>query len=283
MCGIATISIGRKSRGRIPYPLLRKLSRELLYELEPRGIDASGIAIINDPLSNVKSIVFKKSLRSHRFIVRPKFEEALSYIGPQTNFIMLHARATSSGISNNNFNNHPIITRPIVGIHNGTLLNSNRLFKKFKNRFSREGDVDSEIIFRLYNYYIDQKDLSPKEALIATSNKLSGAYTGAMVDLRHPHKMVMFKFDRSLAILRLQHYDIVIAVSESRFYDKARERLNIRSKDIYQTVKDATGFIIDLNTDTRITSKIFDFEIPVDKSTTMMRMKSPWLSAGIYG
>ncbi len=283
MCGIATISIGRRSRGRIPYPLLRKLTRELLYELQPRGMDASGIAVINDLDSGVNSLVFKKPLRPHRFVVRPKFDEVLNQIGPQTNFIMLHARAGTAGTSSNNFNNHPIVARPIIGIHNGTLFNDDRLFKKFKTCIPREGTVDSEVIFRLYHYFTDKRGLSPKQAMAATSEELAGAYTGAMVDSRYPHRMIMFKFQRSLSLLRLIHYDIVITISEVGFYDNARKRLGLQAKDQYQFVKDGTGFIVDVNEDGRITDKIIDFDIPVERSWRMVGSRSPWLSAGFYG
>lgn len=280
MCGIATISIGRRSRGRIPYTLLRKLTRELLYELQPRGMDASGIAVINDPDSGIGSLVFKKPLRPHRFVVRPRFDEVLNQIGPQTNFIMLHSRAGTAGSSLDNFNNHPIVAGHVIGIHNGTLFNDESLFKRFKERIPREGTVDSEVIFRLYQYYTDKRGLSPKQAMSATSDDLAGAYTGAMIDMRTPHRMVMFKFQRELSLLRLIHYDIVIAISEVRFYDNARKRLGLQAKDHYRVVKDGTGFIVDLNEDGRITDKVIDFDIPVERSMRMVGKRNPWFSAG---
>ncbi len=280
MCGIATISIGRRSRGRIPYPLLRKLTKELLRELQPRGMDASGIAVINDPDSGVDSIMFKKPLRPDRFVVRPRFDEVLSRIGPQTNFILLHSRATTAGSSSNNYNNHPIDARPIIGIHNGTLFNDDAIFKKFQDRIPREGTVDSEVIFRLYHYYTDRMGLGPKAAMAATSKELAGAYTGAMIDMRSPHRMVMFKFERSLALLRLMHHDIVLAISEVKFYDVARKRLGIQSKDQYQFVKDGTGFIMDVNEDGRITDNVINFDIPVDRTMRMVGGHNPWFAAG---
>lgn len=280
MCGIATISIGRRSRGRIPYPLLRKLTRELLYELQPRGIDASGIAVINEPDSGVNSLVFKKPLRPHRFVVRPKFGETLAHIGPQTNFILLHARATTVGDTSDNFNNHPIVVPPVVGIHNGTLVNEEQLFAKFRDGFDREGEVDSEVIFRLYHYYTDEQGLAPKQALMATSDKLIGAYTGAVVDMRYPHRMAMFKFERSLCVLQLRHYDITIAISEPKFYDQAARRLGITSKDTCRYVRDGTGFIVDLNIDGRITDSVTDFRIPVKRTMEFMRRHTPWFASG---
>ena len=283
MCGIATISIGRRSRGRIPYELLRELVRELLYELQPRGTDASGIAIINEPNSGVNSVVFKKPLRPHRFVVRPKFNEVLEHIGPQTNFILLHARASSVGDTSDDFNNHPIVTPPILGIHNGTLYNDDSIFKKFSDDFDREGEVDSEVIFRLYNYFTESGGLSPKQAMQATSDQLWGSYTGAIIDMRHSHRMVMFKFQRSLVVFRLKHYDIIIAISEAKFYDDAARRLGINSRVDCKYVTEGTGLLIDLNIPSRITDSIIDFNIPVDGSLNSMRSYAPWFASGYCG
>lgn len=95
----------------------------------------------------------------------------------------------------------------------------------------------------------------------------------------------MFKHERSLALLRLVHYDIVIAISEVRFYDAARKRLGLQVKDDYQIVHDETGFIVDVNTSKRITDKIVDFALPVKKTTPSMLLSGQpaWLRSGFCG
>lgn len=272
MCGIATVAIGRRARGRIPYPLLRKLCKELMVELQPRGIDASGIAVINE---GAESRVFKKPLRPDRLVARPMFSNMLDLIGPETNFVMLHARATTVGTTSENFNNHPIIVEPVIGIHNGTLYNEDQLFAKFEKDFDREGNVDSEIIFKLYLHFVEQ-GLSPKQAMAQAGSMLSGAFTGALVDMRHPHQMVMFKHDRSLCVFRFPHYDMILTVSEARFYDRAAKRLGIKAKEKCEYVYDGTGMLFDLNIEDRITESIIDFDIPVQRS--YVRRYSGWLS-----
>ncbi len=271
MCGIVAIALGKRSRGRVPYPLVRKVCKELMIELQPRGIDAAGIAVINE---GAESRVFKKPLRPDRMVTRPLYDEMLELIGPQTNFIMLHARATTVGSTEDNFNNHPIIIEPIVGIHNGTLYNDDKLFDGFQDHFNRVGDVDSEIIFQLYLHFVDQ-GLNPKQAMAQTGSLLDGAFTGALVDMRHPSQMVLFKNERSLCVFRFPHYDMIIAVSEAKFYDKVAKRLNIKSREICEYVSDGTGILFDLNIKERITSRIIDFDIPVP--TTYKRQFKNWL------
>ena len=249
-----------------------------MVELQPRGIDAAGIAVINE---GEESRVFKKPLRPERFVARPMFDQMLDSIGPQTNFIMLHARATTVGSTDNNFNNHPIIVEPIVGIHNGTLYNEDQLFSNFDAHFGRTGDVDSEVIFKLYLHFVEQ-GLNPKQAMSQTGSLLSGAFTGALVDMRKPTQMVMFKHERSLCVFRFLHYDMILTVSEARFYDRVARRLGIKAKEKCEYVEDGTGMLFDLGIRDRITDRIIDFDIPVEKHR-YVRSYSGWLSGSGMG
>lgn len=277
MCGIATISVGRSARGRIPYEKLRGLTSELLVELSSRGQDASGIAVINENEAHV----FKKALRPNRLVVRPRFHDVLRKIGPQTNFVMLHSRAASVGGNEDNFNNHPIVTDPIIGIHNGTLYNDESLFRKFRNNFDQEGSVDSEVIFRMFHMYLE-KGLCPKQAMQKVSKKLVGAFTGAAVDLRKTNQMVMFKFARDLAVLNLPHYDTIVTVSEPKFFDRARDAMKLKVKDNILYPKEETGFLIDINAG-RITDQLIDFHLPVqDECRKSTKRWNNWVQFSGY-
>ncbi len=261
MCGIATISFGRRGRGRISYPLVQAMTKQLLIELQPRGLDAAGIAVINDPECE-QSVVFKKPLRPSRLTVRPRFQDALNLIGPHTNFILLHARAATVGNNtDSNYDNHPIIAPPVVGIHNGTLLNHEDVFKKF--RLHQEGNVDSEVIFRLYGKLLE-KGVPPEKAMKAVASQLEGAFTGAAVDLRHPHRMLMFKFQRPLHVLTFKHYDMIIALSEVRHYDRAKAKVGIKAMDHCTWLQDGAGFWLDVNEPGHIVKNIHRFRFPID-------------------
>ncbi|KKM26869.1 hypothetical protein LCGC14_1580440 [marine sediment metagenome] len=279
MCGIATISIGRRARGRISYPLVREMTKQLLIELQPRGLDAAGIAVINDP-EQEQSVVFKKPLRPSRLTVRPRFQDALDLIGPQTNFIMLHARSTTVGNTDENYDNHPIIAPPVVGIHNGTLRNHEALFKNFD--LEREGAVDSEVIFRLYGSLLE-KGIQPEKAMKAVALQLEGAFTGAAVDLRHPHRMLMFKFERPLHVLTFKHHDMIIAISEVRHYDRAKAKLGIKASDRCSWLQDGAGFWIDVNEPGHIVKNIHRFRFPIDHNVASGRRQYTNYVAGQMG
>jgi len=279
MCGIATIAIGRGRRGRIPYKMLQNLVRELMIEIQRRGFDASGLAIINEGRGK-ESKVFKKPLRADRLVVRPVFNETLNLIGPSTNFILLHSRATSVGSTQDNFNNHPIIVEPIVGIHNGTLFNDDRLFSRFSKEFHREGDVDSEIIFKLYNHFVDT-GLSPEDSMVETGRLLYGAFTGALVDMRKVHQMVIFKNERVLSVFSIPYFDIVITVSEASYYDRAAKRLKIKARSKWETLIDGSGLMFDLNLKGRLVENLKDFKIPVKEMHGNHGIYGPWMGTGL--
>lgn len=276
MCGIATISIGRGARGRIPYEKLRSLVQELMVELQPRGLDASGIAVINEP-GTEESWVFKKALKPERFVVRPKFQETLQKIGPHTNFILLHARAATIGGTDDNFNNHPIIIPNYIGIHNGTLYNHEKLFEEHKEDFEKTGDVDSEIIFRMFSYF-SEKGLAPKQAMQETAAKLNGAFTGAVVGWKNPHRMTMFRNERALCLIRIPYYDMVVAISESKFFHRAVTRLKIKPRSDHRYVYDGVGLLMDLNVPGALVNNIEDFNLPVAQSR-FGRQYSSWAAS----
>ena len=277
MCGIVTISFGRRARGRISYSLVREMTRQLMIELQPRGLDASGIAVINDP-AEAQSIVFKKPLRPSRLIVRPRFEDALRSIGPHTNFILLHARASTVGNTDVNYDNHPIIAPPVVGIHNGTLRNHDALFKRFD--LEREGEVESEVIFRLYGRLLE-KNIEPEQAWRAVASQLEGAFTGGVVDLRHPHRMLMFKFQRPLHILTFKHYDMIIAISEVRHYDRAKAKVGLKSMDDCTWLADGAGFWLDVNETGHIVKNVHRFTFLTDHNANAgKRLYTRYLQGG---
>lgn len=281
MCGIATISIGRRHRDRIPYEKLQALVRELMVELQPRGMDASGIAVVN-ALGAGPSSVYKKALRPDRFVVRPAFQDSLKRINKDTNFVLLHARAATVSGTEDNYNNHPILIPNFVGIHNGTLFNEDRLFREFEKHFPREGKVDSEIIFRLFSHFTE-KGVGSQKALEETSELLGGAFTGAVVDWRRPHEMVMFKNDRALCLIRIPYYDIVIAVSESKFYHRAVTRLKMKVKATHQYVMDGVGLIMNLESGASLVENVVDFDIPVKKYGSMGGYASSYYGTRVFG
>ena len=67
--------------------------------------------------------------------------------------IVGHCRQKTKGTERNNANNHPIVRDLIVGVHNGMIHNDDITFNNYKDAIKRNGEVDSEIIFALIEYF----------------------------------------------------------------------------------------------------------------------------------
>jgi glucosamine 6-phosphate synthetase-like amidotransferase/phosphosugar isomerase protein len=120
------------------------------------------------------------------------------------------------------------------------------------------------VIFKLWLHFTDEGQ-SPEEALESTANLLRGAFTGALVDMRSPHRMLMFKNERPLSIFRLPHFDISIAISGPQYYSTVTKNIGMRAQALYSVVEDGTGIVFDLNTRGCITKKIRSFKLPVQE------------------
>ena len=151
MCGI----IGAMSFGEVEDAKMERLRQEsmiflateLLQLTQSRGKDATGVTTL---FSDGNFTGFKMGIPSPDFIARfgetdtdydgflkvwrenwqKRKKAAKTFIG--------HCRKTSIGEADDNNNNHPIKVGDIVGIHNGTLTNYEKIFKKL--RCPRDGE-----------------------------------------------------------------------------------------------------------------------------------------------
>lgn len=142
MCGIGFIASPSYLKWETTKPMIIKM----LLALEERGKDASGITLI-DPYTDTITYLKHGSTASD-FIQLKAFEN----LGANINFscVLIHTRAATTGNKKDNLNNHPIYIKEnhSILVHNGIIQNHKEVFTKFK--LKRDGEVDSEIIGKLY-------------------------------------------------------------------------------------------------------------------------------------
>lgn len=132
MCGIAGFSLNPESQNLSPAHWIRTLG----LEIESRGWDATGVLTVNH----------KGRLRIAKAPVdATKFFDQRRDLGSTARLALIHTRLTTQGKKENNLNNHPVKSGPIIGIHNGMIDNDHSLYAK--HRWQRNGQVDSEAIF----------------------------------------------------------------------------------------------------------------------------------------
>lgn len=223
MCGIFGVVYYRNS------PMVmseindtKELVSNLLEASQVRGRDASGICMVT---RDNKAHVLRHHAPGKSLPLLGQYASIMNKINYSTNFKYMigHTRAKTQGTESKNINNHPIISGKVIGVHNGAISNDYDLFKTFSDKFNREGEVDSEIIFQLLNHYVSERHLL-HEAVKKTAEKLSGWYTCAFIHIDHPNYLTIFGDSHPSATIYdfHQHRMMVFASSDKIVYDATK-------------------------------------------------------------
>lgn len=144
MCGQAGVVFGTKRRTQEEIDYLTWVYTRLLELSEERGPHATGIAWVN---RGGEHRLFKRPVPAREFVRDKAFGEVLGDVDNDVTVLMGHTRFVTRGNAAINENNHPLRTGDCLVTHNGTILNADYLFHRF--RFGRHAEVDSEIIGRI--------------------------------------------------------------------------------------------------------------------------------------
>jgi glutamine phosphoribosylpyrophosphate amidotransferase len=129
MCGIS----GIRKFSEIPTEAVE----DLWSNIDDRGKHACGVAWLWNDAD--KPQVFKQKGSSSQAVKQGIFQNK---VGKLWDWCMFHARFTTQGSVDNNFNNHPIVRDGIILTHNGVITNDYKPFFEFGQ--SRQGQVDTE-------------------------------------------------------------------------------------------------------------------------------------------
>ena len=164
MCGIAGYSLS--SRSRIDRTLA---AQSLLAGIAERGADAVGYAY-RCPGAEVP-VVAKQRTPASRLLEQ-------IHVAPDATELLVHVRDYTKGHPSIAANNHPVRHGPVVGIHNGIILNDDELLAPHScARSEPRMTVDSEAIFALAAH--SRNDPRAFDAL-------TGSMAAAWLDAREP-------------------------------------------------------------------------------------------------
>src|ERR1041385_4454719 len=136
MCGIAGYSV--RSRSDVDRTLA---AQALLAAIAERGADAVGYAY-RRPAESYTTVV-KQRTRASKLVERIQAPHAATEL-------LVHVRDYTKGHPSISANNHPVRHGPVVGIHNGIIVNDDDILGNFEcARSEPEMTVDSEAIFAL--------------------------------------------------------------------------------------------------------------------------------------
>jgi glucosamine--fructose-6-phosphate aminotransferase (isomerizing) len=195
MCGI----VGFAGNGDITDFLLDGLT-----ELEYRGYDSSGIAVLssNEPCI-YKSIGKLQNLRDSL--------DGFSYSGD--GIAIGHTRWATHG-KPTDVNAHPHQSGEVFVVHNGIVENYKEIKSKLQNDYKFISQTDSEAIPHLYNYYIEDKKTSDEfSAFKNTIKELDGSFALLLAD--NKNKKMFFSKKGSPLMYGKKDGNIFFASSES--------------------------------------------------------------------
>ncbi|MCJ8327977.1 MAG: glutamine--fructose-6-phosphate transaminase (isomerizing) [Campylobacterales bacterium] len=195
MCGIVGY-IGNKNT--------QKILLDGLKELEYRGYDSAGIAL----LDNNKIEVFKALGKLHNLTekVNTNKEYPLG-IG--------HTRWATHG-KPTELNAHPHMGEYSYVVHNGIIEN----YKELKEELMKAGhkfvsQTDTEVIVHLFEFFYN-KTPNAEEAFLNTIEKLEGAYSILLISKVDPDNIFFFKHGSPLIVARgLEEGEVLFSSSDS--------------------------------------------------------------------
>lgn len=195
MCGIVGY-IGNKKTEEI---LLNGLK-----ELEYRGYDSAGIALLQDD----KIEVFKALGKLNNLV--EKVDTSFDYhLGIGHTRWATHGKPTE-------LNAHPHLGEYSYVVHNGIIEN----YKELKEELLTLGhkfvsQTDTEVIVHLFEHYYNQLN-NAKEAFLSTIGRLEGAFSILLISKCEPHNIFFFKHGSPLIVARgLEEGEVLFASSDA--------------------------------------------------------------------
>jgi len=250
MCGIFGVLLGKDAT--ISGATIESTFSSLFMFSESRGKEAAGLAfrgkdslyIYKEPIDAKKLIqsdtyqkIFRSLLKKEGY--SKHLQNPLSFIG--------HSRLVTNGISELNSNNQPVVKENTVAIHNGIIVNADQLYSEFP-QFSREFNVDTEILLDLFNLY-REKTGSVVRSIQKTYAHIIGSASVAILFDDNPN-ILLASNTGSLYLCSSHNQKIALFASEKFILNQMKSKKYLRTiledQPVTQ-VKAGTGLLFDLN------------------------------------
>ncbi len=226
MCGIVGY-IGPKEK--------KEILLEGLQELEYRGYDSAGIAVIEgDKLHNFKAVGKLENLR----------EKTKNYASEGFGVSIGHTRWATHG-KPTELNAHPHLGAYSYVVHNGIIENYQELKKELQeDGISFLSQTDTETIVHLFEKY-HNAGATPFEAFQKTIERLEGAYATLLISEAAP-ETIFFAKNGSPMLIGFGAEDVYFASSDTPIIGKANEVYYLEDGE-YGYVENSTVHLFDAN------------------------------------
>ena len=251
MCGIFGILVSGNVNFS-PEALMRIING--MFKLsESRGKEASGLAMrFKDSI-----YVLKEPITSSRLVKTSKYKELFArtlknegyshsqQLGPI--LILGHSRLQTNGQSEINTNNQPVVKDGAVGIHNGIIVNDDKLWASFPV-LSKKYDVDTEVFISLLQMYRKQGN-SIIDSIKHVFDQIEGSASVA-VEFDDSNSFVLASNTGSLFMGLSKNRRILVFASEKYILQQILDKKLLRPLFIGEPVtqvKAGQGYLLDLD------------------------------------
>jgi len=215
VCGQAGVVFGTKRRTQEVIDYLTWVFTRILEMSEERGPHATGIAWVS---CDGKHQLFKRPVPASEFVRDKAFGEVLGDVDNSITVLMGHTRFVTRGDAAVNENDHPLRTGNCLVTHNGTILNADYLFHRF--RFGRHAEVDSEIIGRIADACIDDGRIDVN-ALRDPLALCQGQMSAVIVAKTDPETAIVIKGNKPLELVYHPKLRAVFYASSAKYLQAA--------------------------------------------------------------
>ena len=275
MCGIFGIEIAENLK--LSPKDLMQIVNSIFKLSESRGKEASGLAVrFKDSI-----YVLKEPITSSKLVKTSKYRElfnqtlkAEGYDGVQLQapiLILGHSRLQTNGQSEINTNNQPVIKDGAVGIHNGIIVNDDKLWKSYPE-LKKKYDVDTEVFLSLLQMFRAQGK-SVVEAVRLVFEHIEGSASVA-VQFDDENNLILASNTGSLYMALSKSEKILVFASEKYILQQVLDNKFLKELFTNQPitqVKAGQGYLFDLNL---ITNHMFSLNETSVDNTSSDRLKS---------
>ncbi|HUS51051.1 MAG TPA: hypothetical protein VMZ91_12860 [Candidatus Paceibacterota bacterium] len=249
MCGIFGVLVNKKSK--VETNFFKSLTDSLFKISESRGKEAAGFAL----LSGNAIKIYKQPGPASVLIRGKKYKEVFYNLNVKDSAkdktsiyplgIIGHTRLVTKGALEINQNNQPVIRDGLVGVHNGIIVNVEKLWKDFSD-LERKYEVDTEIILALIRMFLKEKK-SLTEAVINTFGLIKGSVSIALL-FNNINGLLLATNTGSLYFYLNKGEDFLIFASELDILKRVLKRHGLEKSDsrIYH-IEPGTGYFVDLD------------------------------------
>ncbi|MDZ4845419.1 MAG: hypothetical protein SH857_07720 [Chitinophagales bacterium] len=230
MCGIFGATIIKES----PLKNSFKTILENLFLLsESRGKEASGFAINNGKELRYLRSPFPASTLAKSAVFNLEINQLLKH-DSECHAVIGHSRLVTDGYEQFNENNQPVLKNNLAVVHNGIIVNSEELWKKYADE-QKLSDLDSELIPTLiHRFYKANNDLY--KSLGEFYHEIYGMTSIAMLPLEL-NNLILATNNGSLYFLSSSKQGAFIFASERHILEKLIEVAQLRNHFSAQNIQ----------------------------------------------